>query len=84
MATNNFGLDTPYFTDKMKHIISRIHNYTPAEFAREMARMSVAADKSVIHEPEFRTVQAATCTCRNDERGNFVPCANCYLEHNQA
>jgi len=50
---NEYGLDVSYFKAKIKRIIRDIDRYTPDEFAREMARMSVTADGSVIKEKEF-------------------------------
>lgn len=50
---NRYGLDVDYFTKKIKLIIRDINNYTPDEFARECARMSVTADKTVVREMEF-------------------------------
>tara|TARA_R110000737_G_scaffold77744_1_gene108981 strand:+ start:2314 stop:2526 length:213 start_codon:yes stop_codon:yes gene_type:complete len=52
--TNKYGLDYKYFQRKLKLIIRDAKNYTPDEMARELARMSQAADKSVIQsEDEF-------------------------------
>lgn len=50
---NEYGLDANYFAEKLKLILRDISRYTPAEIARELARMSVTADKSVLGEDEF-------------------------------
>lgn len=51
---NRYGLDDQYFKLWMKRIInSGLEHYTPQELARELARMSKAADPKVMHEPEF-------------------------------
>ena len=51
---NIYGLDTDYAEKKLKLILRDLDNYTPDEFAREMARLSMWADEHVIkHEPEF-------------------------------
>tara|TARA_R110002153_G_scaffold156209_2_gene308304 strand:+ start:216 stop:407 length:192 start_codon:yes stop_codon:yes gene_type:complete len=55
--SNEYGLDCKYFQRKLKLIIRDAINYTPSEMARELARMSKAADSSVIlNEEEFNTV----------------------------
>ncbi len=57
--TNSYGLDVSYFEGKLNIVLRDIKNYTPDELARELARYSVAADKTVILEPEFNNQQAA-------------------------
>ena len=52
--SNEYGLDYKYFQGKLKLIVRDARNYTPDEMARELARMSKAADSSVIlNEEEF-------------------------------
>ena len=52
--SNEYGLDYKYFQGKLKLIVRDARNYTPDEMARELARMSKAADSSVIlNEDEF-------------------------------
>lgn len=51
---NRYGLDVDYAKRKLNLILRDMDNYTPSEFAREVARLSVWADESVIKkEPEF-------------------------------
>lgn len=50
---NEYGLDTQYFINKLSLIIRDAENYTPDEMARELARLSITADKAVILESEF-------------------------------
>lgn len=74
---NEYGLDTSYFKSKMERILRDIDRYTPDEFAREMARMAAAADKSVLSEPEFLSATVAThmkrieCAGVGDNNGFF-------------
>lgn len=51
---NEYGLDANYFAEKLKRILRDISHYTPAGMARELARMSLTADKSVLGEDEFK------------------------------
>lgn len=50
---NEYGLDANYFAEKLNRILRDVSRYTPAEMARELARMSITADKSVLGEDEF-------------------------------
>lgn len=50
---NSYGLDVSYFKGKLELVLRDIKNYTPDELARELARYSSAADKTVMLEPEF-------------------------------
>lgn len=50
---NEYGLDVDYFQKKLKLIVRDADRYTPDEMARELARLSVTADKKVINEKEF-------------------------------
>lgn len=54
MSNNQYGLDNDYFERKIA-ILHRdgLKNWMPDELARELARMSRTADKSVMQEPEF-------------------------------
>lgn len=56
MSKNQYGLDHDYFERKIA-ILHRdgLRNWRSDELARELARMSRTADKSVILEPEFET-----------------------------
>jgi chromosome segregation ATPase len=56
MSNNQYGLDNDYFERKIA-ILHRdgLRNWRPDELARELARMSRTADKSVMLEPEFET-----------------------------
>lgn len=38
---------------KMERMLRGLGSYTPDEFARECARMSVTAEATVLNEPEF-------------------------------
>ena len=51
--SNRFGLDASYFKDKLGQLVRDANNYTPQEMARALARYSIVADSSVIHEQEF-------------------------------
>ena len=50
---NQYGLDVSYFKGKLELVLRDIKNYTPDELARELARLSVTADKAVVKENEF-------------------------------
>ena len=51
---NRYRLDVSYFQGKLAQVTSSLDNYTPEELARELARLSVTADESVIlNEDEF-------------------------------
>lgn len=52
-STNVHGLDVHYFRTKMERMLRTLGSYTPDEFARECARMSMTADATVLNEPEF-------------------------------
>jgi hypothetical protein len=56
---NRHGLDQHYFHEKLSQLLRDIGDYTPAEMARSLARYSVAADASVIHEAEFQPAPLA-------------------------
>lgn len=51
---NQYGLDNQYFEKWIDRIrCNDFSNWRPDELARELARMSRAADSRVMHEPEF-------------------------------
>lgn len=51
---NAAGLDVPYFCKRLKGVLSILSNYSPAELARECARMARQADPRVLTEDEFQ------------------------------
>jgi hypothetical protein len=52
--SNEYGLDYNYFQRKLELVVRDARNYTPDEMARELARLSKAADSNVIlTESEF-------------------------------
>lgn len=50
---NQFGLDADYFNQKLGLLLRDMRHYTPDELARQLARLSKAADGDVLLEPEF-------------------------------
>lgn len=50
---NEYGLDVEYFKKKLRLVVRDAYRYTPKEMARELARLSVTANKEVIKEKEF-------------------------------
>lgn len=58
MATNSFGLDAAYFSDKLSLVLRDLGHFTPEELARALARMARTACEGVLGEAEF-TVLAA-------------------------
>lgn len=50
---NRYGLDVSYFNRWFGRVFNDLSNYMPSEFARELARMSKAADSDVVMEFEF-------------------------------
>lgn len=75
---NNYGLDVNYFTEKLSLLIRDMDRYTPAEMARALARLSVAADPAVINEPEFsrhnqELVRIGNLLKTQDNRGTADP-----------
>lgn len=48
------ALDAGYFKTRLKGIIAVLSNYTPAELARECARLARRADPRVLQEDEFQ------------------------------
>lgn len=53
---NRFGLDMQYFHLWFDRSLYHLNNYKPTELARELARMSRAADRNVLLEKEFTGV----------------------------
>lgn len=53
-GTNRYGLDVAYFRNAINRELNRpLVDFKPDELARVFARLSRAADSSVMHEPEF-------------------------------
>ena len=52
--TNNYGLDVDYFHKWIRRVLREIDYYTPDELARELARMAVTANPTVLKETEFQ------------------------------
>lgn len=50
--TNEYGLDVDYFSRWINRL-EDLSRYKPSELSRELARMAITADKSVLLEPEF-------------------------------
>ena len=51
---NRYGLDVSYFRNVINRELNRpLDNYKPDELSRVLARLSRAADESVMFEPEF-------------------------------
>jgi hypothetical protein len=50
---NQFGLDDQYFRKWMERLLPTIVDMAPQSLARELARMSRAAEPNVLHEDEF-------------------------------
>lgn len=48
------ALDAGYFKTRLKGMIAVLSNYTPAELARECARLARRADPRVLQEDEFQ------------------------------
>jgi hypothetical protein len=48
------ALDTGYFKTRLKGLIAVLSNYSPAELARECARLARRADPRVLQEDEFQ------------------------------
>lgn len=65
MATNSFGLDAAYFSDKLSLVLRDLGHFTPEELARALARMARTACEGVLWEAEF-TVQAAPTYAAQD------------------
>lgn len=56
--TNQYGLDADYFQKWMRRVLRGLDNYIPEELARELARMAVTANPSVLNEHEFQKKEA--------------------------
>lgn len=48
------ALDAGYFKTRLKGMVAVLSNYTPAELAREFARLARRADPRVLQEDEFQ------------------------------
>jgi len=58
-GTNRYGLDVAYFRNAINRELNRpLVDFKPDELARVFARLSRAADSSVMHEPEFAPAPA--------------------------
>jgi len=79
MATNRHGLDQSYFTDKLALIQRDIDNYTPAELARELARLAVTAD----HQAAITDWKRSEATFR-PTTGKAVAMGNFTMDENLA
>lgn len=54
VGANRYGLDMSYFRNLFDRELNRpLHNHTPKELARVLARASRTADREVMFEPEF-------------------------------
>lgn len=53
-GANAHGLNAGLFKSRLKNMTAILSTYTPAEFARECARLSRAADPRVLQEDEFQ------------------------------
>jgi 1-aminocyclopropane-1-carboxylate deaminase/D-cysteine desulfhydrase-like pyridoxal-dependent ACC family enzyme len=53
-GANAAGLNVAYFAARLKGVVAILSNYTPAELARECARMARIADPRVLQEDEFQ------------------------------
>lgn len=53
-ALNAHGLDTAYFRPRLQRFLQVLNLYTPAEFARECARLARSADPLALQEDEFQ------------------------------
>lgn len=50
---NEYGVDVSYFASKLAIVIRDIATYTPAELARELARLAKSANQNTLFEEEF-------------------------------
>jgi len=57
MTVNRYGVDISYFRNWFDRSLRNLRDYKPDELARELARMSRAADSQVLLEPEFSNYQ---------------------------
>ncbi|MFJ7111276.1 hypothetical protein ACIQU2_27425 [Pseudomonas sp. NPDC098740] len=53
-GANARGLHAGHFKSRLKNMVAILSNYTPAEFARECARLARSADPRVLQEDEFQ------------------------------
>jgi hypothetical protein len=53
-GANAHGLAAGHFKTRLKSLIAILSTYTPAEFARECARLARRADPRVLQEDEFQ------------------------------
>lgn len=45
--TQSARIDVPYFSERLQRVLAGIGSYTPAEFARELTRIAIAAEPDV-------------------------------------
>lgn len=67
MATNSFGLDAAYFSDKLSLVLRDLSHFTPEELARALARMARTACEGVLGEAEFTVQAAPTCAAQDGD-----------------
>lgn len=67
MATNSFGLDAAYFSDKLSLVLRDLGHFTPEELARTLARMARTACEGVLGEAEFAVQAAPTCAAQDGD-----------------
>ncbi len=67
MATNSFGLDAAYFSDKLSLVLRDLGHVTPEELARALARMARTACEGVLGEAEFTVQAAPTCAAQDGD-----------------
>ncbi len=67
MATNSFGLDAAYFSDKLSLVLRDLGHFTPEELARALARMARTACEGVLGEAEFTVQAAPTCAAQDGD-----------------
>lgn len=72
MATNKYGLDVAYFQRWFERSLKDLSNYTSDELARELARMSMAANKNIVCEPEFSNSLPRELTSENGAKSLMI------------
>ena len=72
-GTNEYGLDVGYTAGKLNLFLRDIDRYTRDEAARVLARLAIAADESVLGEPEFTRPMPAQQSAAIPEGWKLVP-----------